>query len=40
MAQVRDVIRGCAGEVMGESLDSVVGRVFLFGKSMGEMNGL
>jgi hypothetical protein len=37
---VRDVIRGCAGEVMGEMLLSDLGRVVLFGNRMGEMKGL
>jgi len=40
MAQVRDVIKGWAGEVIGETLERVVGRVVLFGKSMGDTNGL
>jgi hypothetical protein len=37
---VREVIKGCAGEVMGEIADSVFGNVVLFGKRMGEMKGL
>jgi hypothetical protein len=40
VAQVRDVIRGWAGEVMGEILVSVLGRVMLFGKRIGETKGL
>lgn len=40
MAQVRDVIKGWAGEVIGETLERVVGTVVLFGKSMGDTNGL
>jgi len=40
VAQVRDVIKGWAGEVMGEREVRVLGRVVLFGKRMGEMNGL
>lgn len=37
---MRDVIRGCAGEVMGEIEERLGGRVVLLGKRMGEMNGL
>lgn len=38
---MRDVIRGCAGEVMGEIEVRDLGRVvLLFGKRMGEMKGL
>jgi hypothetical protein len=37
---VRDVINGCAGEVMGDIEERVGGRVVLFGKRMGDMNGL
>lgn len=40
VAQVRDVIRGCAGEVIGDTEARVLGRVMLFGKRMGEMNCL
>jgi hypothetical protein len=40
VAHVRDVIRGCAGEVMGEIVERVLGRVVLFGKRIGETNGL
>jgi hypothetical protein len=40
VAQVRDVIRGCAGDVIGEILVRVFGRVTLFGKRIGETNGL
>ena len=40
VAQVREVIKGCAGEVMGEIAESVFGSVVLFGKRMGEMKGL
>lgn len=38
MAQERDVISGCAGEVMGEIFWRVGGRVVLLGKRMGETN--
>lgn len=37
---MREVIRGWAGEVMGEIEERVLGRVVLVGKRMGEMNGL
>jgi len=40
VAQVRDVIRGWAGEVMGDTDLRVLGRVMLFGKRIGETNGL
>ena len=38
VAQVSDVIRGCAGEVIGEILESVAGSVVVFGKRIGETN--
>lgn len=37
---MREAISGWAGEVMGEMLRRVGGSVVLFGKRMGEMNGL
>ena len=37
---MREVIKGCAGEVMGEIAERVFGSVVLFGKRMGEMKGL
>ena len=40
VAQVREVIRGCAGELSGAILVRDGGRVCEFGKRMGEMNGL
>jgi len=40
VAQVSDVINGWAGEVIGDIADSVAGRVVLFGKRMGDVNGL
>lgn len=41
VAHVREVMRGCAGEVMGEIADRDLGRVVvLFGKRIGEMKGL
>ena len=40
VAQVREVIKGCAGVVMGEIAERVLGSVVLFGKRMGEMKGL
>ena len=40
VAQVREVIKGCAGDVMGEIAERVLGSVVLFGKRMGEMKGL
>ena len=40
VAQVREVIRGCAGEVRGAILVREAGRVVEFGKRIGEMNGL
>ena len=40
VAQVRDVMMGCAGEVMGEIVERDFGRVVLFGKSMGDTKGL
>lgn len=40
MAQVRDVMRGCAGDVMGEIFKRDAGRVGVFGKRIGETNGL
>ena len=35
-----DVIRGCAGDVMAEMPASEVGSVWLFGKRIGDTNGL
>lgn len=40
VAQVRDVISGWAGEVIGDIAESVAGRVVLFGKRIGEVKGL
>jgi hypothetical protein len=40
VAQVREVIKGWAGEVMGEIVLSVGERVGVLGKSVGEMKGL
>ena len=40
VAQVREVIKGCAGVVMGEIAERVLGSVVLFGKRIGEMKGL
>jgi hypothetical protein len=40
VAHVSDVISGWAGEVIGEILVSVDGRVCLFGKRIGEINVL
>ena len=40
VAQVRDWIKGCAGEVMGEIDARLLGSVVLFGKRIGEVNGL
>lgn len=40
VAQVRDVISGWAGAVMGDNEPRVLGSVVLFGKSIGDMNGL
>lgn len=40
MAQVREVIRGCAGLMMGEIAERVLGSVVLLGNRMGETNGL
>ena len=40
VAQVREWIRGWAGAVIGEMEARVLGRVVLFGKRMGEVNGL
>lgn len=40
VAQVRDVISGWAGEVIGDIAERVAGRVVLFGKRIGDMNGL
>ena len=40
VAQVREVIKGCAGDVMGEIAERVLGSVVLFGKRIGEMKGL
>jgi hypothetical protein len=40
VAQVRDVIKGCAGEVIGETAARALGRVVRSGKRMGEMKGL
>lgn len=40
MAQVREWIRGWAGEVTGEMEVRVLGSVWLLGKRMGEVNGL
>ena len=37
---MREVIKGCAGEVMGEIAERVFGSDLLFGKRMGEMKGL
>lgn len=37
---MREVIRGCAGEVMVERLLSDIGRVVRFGKRIGEIKGL
>ena len=34
------MIRGCAGLVIGDMAESVLGRVVLFGKRMGEVSGL
>ena len=34
---MREVIKGCAGEVMGEIAERVFGSDLLFGKRMGEM---
>lgn len=39
-AQVRDVSKGCAGEVMGAIFWRVGGRVVVFGKRIGETNFL
>jgi hypothetical protein len=39
-AHEREVIKGCAGEMMGEIAERVLGSVVLFGKRMGEMKGL
>jgi len=36
---VREVIRGCAGEIIGRMAESRLGRDVLFGKSIGEMKG-
>ncbi len=40
VAHVRDVMRGCAEEVIGEIAESVGGRVVLFGKRIGDIKGL
>ena len=40
VAQLKDVMRGWAGEVSGEILVREGGRAVLLGKRMGEMNGL
>lgn len=40
VAQVRDLISGWAGAVMGEMEVSFAGRVVLLGKRIGDMNGL
>jgi hypothetical protein len=40
VAQVREWISGWAGEVMGEMEARLLGRVWLLGKRMGEVNGL
>jgi hypothetical protein len=40
VAQVRDVIKGCAGEVIGDNELTDAGRVVVFGKRIGEINGL
>lgn len=40
VAHVRDVIKGCAEEVMAEMDWRDVGRVCLFGKRIGETKGL
>lgn len=40
VAQVREWIRGWAGEVMGEMAARLFGSVWLLGKRMGEVNGL
>jgi hypothetical protein len=40
VAQVRDVISGWAGEVIGDIVERVAGRVVLFGKRIGDVNGL
>lgn len=37
---MRDVIRGWAGEVIGDIAERVAGRVVLLGKRIGEVNGL
>ena len=37
---MREVIKGCAGDVMGEIAERVLGSVVLFGKRIGEMKGL
>lgn len=40
VAQVREWIKGCAGEVKGEMEARLLGRVVLLGKRIGEVNGL
>jgi hypothetical protein len=40
VAQVREWIRGWAGEVMGEMEARLLGRVVALGKRIGEVNGL
>lgn len=40
VAQLSDVMRGCAGEVIGEILEREGGRVVVFGKRIGETNFL
>lgn len=39
VAQVRDVISGCAADVMGDMLLRDTGSVVVFGKRIGETNG-
>ena len=40
VAHVKEWIRGWAGAVIGEMEARLLGRVVLFGKRMGEVNGL
>lgn len=37
---MRDVISGCAGEVIGDIAERVDGRVVLFGNNIGDVKGL
>lgn len=40
VAQVREVMSGCAGAVMGPIDEREAGRVVVFGKRIGEVKGL